>query len=102
MEDTLRTVFISNPPDSSSQVLTSATENTFACMKAAYDVGINFFDCAEGYANGESERVMGEAIKKFGWKRSDLVVSTKVRVTRHPPPRLCAQMHLQGLGIGFC
>jgi len=53
-------------------------ENTFACMKAAYDVGINFFDCAEGYAGGESERVMGEAIKKFAWKRSDIVVSTKI------------------------
>jgi aryl-alcohol dehydrogenase-like predicted oxidoreductase len=53
-------------------------ENTFACMKAAYDVGINFFDCAEGYAGGESERVMGEAIKKFSWKRNDIVVSTKV------------------------
>lgn len=26
-------------------------------MKAAYDVGINFFDCAEGYAGGESEKV---------------------------------------------
>ena len=47
-------------------------------MKAAYDVGINFFDCAEGYSGGESERVMGEAIKKFNWKRNDLVVSTKV------------------------
>jgi aryl-alcohol dehydrogenase-like predicted oxidoreductase len=53
-------------------------ENTFACMKAAYDVGINFFDCAEGYAGGESERVMGQAIKKFGWKRNDLIISTKV------------------------
>lgn len=47
-------------------------------MKAAYDVGINFFDCAEGYAKGESEKIMGEAIKKFGWKRNDIVVSTKV------------------------
>ena len=47
-------------------------------MKAAYDVGINFFDCAEGYAGGESERVMGEAIKKFGWKRNDYVISTKI------------------------
>ncbi len=47
-------------------------------MKAAYDVGINFFDCAEGYSAGESERVMGQAIKKFGWKRNDLVISTKV------------------------
>ncbi|EGX45397.1 hypothetical protein TWF173_011062 [Orbilia oligospora] len=53
-------------------------EKTFACMKAAYDCGINFFDCAEGYAGGESERVMGEAIKKFGWKRNDLVISTKI------------------------
>ena len=52
-------------------------------MKAAYDVGINFFDCAEGYAGGESERVMGQAIKKFGWKRNDLVISTKVSLT--PP-----------------
>lgn len=47
-------------------------------MKAAYDVGVNFFDCAEGYAGGESEKVMGQAIKKFGWKRNDLVISTKV------------------------
>jgi voltage-dependent potassium channel beta subunit len=47
-------------------------------MKAAYDVGINFFDCAEGYSDGESERVMGQAIKKFGWKRNDLVISTKI------------------------
>lgn len=53
-------------------------ESTFACMKAAYDCGINFFDCAEGYAGGESERVMGQAIKKFAWKRNDLVISTKI------------------------
>jgi aryl-alcohol dehydrogenase-like predicted oxidoreductase len=53
-------------------------------MKAAYDVGINFFDCAEGYSGGESERVMGEAIKKFNWKRNDLVVSTKVYWKCHP------------------
>lgn len=49
-------------------------------MKAAYDVGVNFFDCAEEYSGGESERVMGEAIKKFKWKRNDLVISTKVSV----------------------
>ncbi|KAL9623887.1 MAG: hypothetical protein Q9160_001879 [Pyrenula sp. 1 TL-2023] len=50
----------------------------FDCMKAAYDAGINFFDCAEAYAGGKSEIVMGEAIKKFGWKRNDLVISTKI------------------------
>ena len=36
-------------------------------MKEAYDRGINFFDCAEAYAGGKSEIVMGEAIKKFGY-----------------------------------
>lgn len=56
-------------------------EGTFACMKAAYDSGVNFFDCAEVYADGESERVMGEAIKKYGWKRNDLVITTKACVT---------------------
>ncbi|KAG4220828.1 hypothetical protein PC116_g30693 [Phytophthora cactorum] len=29
-------------------------ENTFSCMKAAYDSGINFFDCAEAYAGKET------------------------------------------------
>lgn len=54
-------------------------------MKAAYDCGVNFFDCAEGYAEGESEIVMGEAIKKYGWKRNDLVISTKVRTRPRAP-----------------
>jgi len=53
-------------------------EKTYTCMKAAYDNGINFFDCAEGYAGGKSEEVMGQAIKKYGWKRNDLVISTKL------------------------
>ncbi|KFY88428.1 hypothetical protein V498_06795 [Pseudogymnoascus sp. VKM F-4517 (FW-2822)] len=53
-------------------------DKTFACMKAAYDAGINFFDCAEGYAAGESEKSMGAAIAKYGWSRNDLVISTKI------------------------
>lgn len=52
-------------------------------MEAAHDCGVNFFDCAEAYAKGESEIVMGEAIKKFGWKRNDLVISTKVSAVLH-------------------
>lgn len=47
-------------------------------MKAAYDCGVNFFDCAEGYAAGKSEIVMGQAVKKFGWNRCDIVISTKI------------------------
>lgn len=62
--------------------MTRTAEGTYACMKAAYDEGVNFFDCAEAYAGGESEKVMGEAIRKYGWKRNDIVVSTKVG--QHP------------------
>ncbi len=45
-------------------------------MHAAFDQGVNFFDNAEAYGNGEAERLMGAALKDF--KRSDLVVSTKI------------------------
>lgn len=48
------------------------------CMAAAYEHGVNFFDNAEGYANGNAETVMGNVIKKLGWKRENLVVSTKI------------------------
>ncbi len=47
-------------------------------MAAAYDAGVNFFDNAEVYANGESERVMGEALKKLGWRRGSYLVTTKL------------------------
>lgn len=48
------------------------------CMHAAYEAGVNFFDNAEAYANGNAEIVMGNVIKKAGWRREDLVVSTKI------------------------
>lgn len=48
------------------------------CMAAAYDAGVNFFDNAEAYAGGKAEEVMGRLIRKAGWKRSDLVISTKI------------------------
>lgn len=47
-------------------------------MKQAYDCGINFFDTAESYAAGQSEVVMGAAIKKYGWNRNDIVITTKL------------------------
>ncbi len=47
-------------------------------MKQAYDAGINFFDNAEVYAAGDSERIMGRIIKKLGWSRDSYCVSSKV------------------------
>ncbi|MBK9627379.1 MAG: aldo/keto reductase [Flavobacteriales bacterium] len=47
-------------------------------MKTAYDGGINFFDNAEIYARGESERVMGKILKKMKWPRDTWTVSSKV------------------------
>jgi voltage-dependent potassium channel beta subunit len=46
-------------------------------MAAAFDAGINFFDNAEAYAGGQSEVVMGQALKALGWPRLNYVVSTK-------------------------
>jgi voltage-dependent potassium channel beta subunit len=47
-------------------------------MTIAYDAGVNFFDNAEVYNDGDAEKIMGEVIKKTGWKQSDLVLSTKI------------------------
>jgi voltage-dependent potassium channel beta subunit len=54
------------------------TEMAYQCMEAAYNEGVNFFDNAEAYSQGKAETMMGEIIKKAGWKRSDLVISTKI------------------------
>jgi voltage-dependent potassium channel beta subunit len=48
------------------------------CMTAAYEAGVNFFDNAEAYAGGQAEIVMGNVIKQQGWRRENLVVSTKI------------------------
>lgn len=54
------------------------TDLALDCMSAAHDAGVNFFDNAEAYAGGESERIMGEALARLGWPRQTYVLSTKV------------------------
>jgi voltage-dependent potassium channel beta subunit len=52
--------------------------DAIALMSHAYDEGINFFDNAEGYEAGQSEVLMGAALKKLGWGRDTFSVSSKV------------------------
>jgi voltage-dependent potassium channel beta subunit len=47
-------------------------------MVKAYEKGVNFFDNAEIYARGESERVMGRILSKLKWDRTSYLVSSKV------------------------
>ncbi len=55
-----------------------AEDLAYDCMKAAYDVGVNFFDNAEAYAGGKAETIMGKVFQRAGWRRSSYVVSTKL------------------------
>lgn len=47
-------------------------------VRAAFDAGINFIDTANVYAGGESERILGQAIRNVGIPRDDMVIATKV------------------------
>src|SRR5260221_11886215 len=46
-------------------------------MGIAYDKGVNFFDNAESYADGESELMMGRGVKKKNWDRTSYALSSK-------------------------
>lgn len=46
-------------------------------LKAAFDAGINTWDTADTYSNGESERIIGKAIKQYNIPRGRLVIMTK-------------------------
>jgi len=68
-------------------------------MGIAYDNGINFFDNAEVYALGESEKMMGRVLKKKKWDRTSYVVSSKAfwgwRGKENKPNQTgCSRKHL--------
>ena len=68
-------------------------------MGIAYDKGINFFDNAEVYALGESEKMMGRVLKKKKWDRTSYTVSSKAfwgwRGTDNKPNQTgCSRKHL--------
>jgi len=58
------------------------------CLSAAKEAGVNFFDNAEAYSAGESERVMGAAIRELGWQRHEYIVSTKLFWGLHEVPNM--------------
>jgi voltage-dependent potassium channel beta subunit len=47
-------------------------------MTVAYDAGVNFFDNAEAYANGQAEVIMGRVLRDTQWGRDTFIVSSKV------------------------
>ena len=55
---------------------TEAEKTALATVNAAFDAGINFFDCADAYSGGAAERFLGKALKEHS--RSEYVVSSKV------------------------
>ena len=61
-------------------------EPSFAIVRKALDLGINFFDTADVYSAGQSEEILGRALKSFGVKRDDVVVATKVYQPMGPGP----------------
>ena len=54
-------------------------EDANAMVKKAYESGINFFDTADMYSFGESEEILGNALKTLNVPREKFVIATKVR-----------------------
>lgn len=62
-------------------------QDSLQALRSAYDVGINFFDTAEMYANGYSEQLLGRAL---GDVREKIIISTKVSPHHLAPAELKA------------
>ena len=60
-------------------------EESFKIIDRAIEAGINLFDCADVYAQGESERILGEAFARNG-KRKDIFITSKVFMRTGPGP----------------
>jgi aryl-alcohol dehydrogenase-like predicted oxidoreductase len=55
-------------------------------LRLSIDAGVNFVDTADVYSEGESERILGRAIKDLGIARQDVIIATKVRGRMGPGP----------------
>jgi aryl-alcohol dehydrogenase-like predicted oxidoreductase len=61
-------------------------EASFAIVRKALELGINFLDTADVYSAGESEQILGRALQALGTRRDDLVIATKVFQAVGPGP----------------
>jgi aryl-alcohol dehydrogenase-like predicted oxidoreductase len=57
---------------------TIGEDESLAMVKKAVEAGINFFDTADAYGRGESEEILGRALKTLGVRRDETVIATKV------------------------
>ncbi|HIK54288.1 MAG TPA: aldo/keto reductase [Synechococcales cyanobacterium M55_K2018_004] len=53
-------------------------------VSKAVDAGVNFIDTADAYSEGESEKILGNALRSVGVKREEIVIATKVRLRMGP------------------
>ncbi len=75
-------------------------QQSTATIHAALDAGVNFFDTAAVYGNGESETLLGKAL---GDRRADVVVASKVRPDMMAPDEVIrgCEESLQRLGTDY-
>jgi aryl-alcohol dehydrogenase-like predicted oxidoreductase len=77
-----------------------AREDSLAAVRAALECGVNFFDTAPVYGDGDSEEILGEAL---GPRRKEVVIATKVRPAHLSPPmiRECCENSLRALRTDY-
>ena len=71
--------------------------DSIAALRAAFDAGVTFFDSAEGYGDGASERLVGKALADA---RDQVVIASKVSPNHYPPAglRAACERSLANLG----
>lgn len=86
-------------------------EGWLKSAKAAYEAGVNYFDSAEIYGMGDGDRLLGRAIKEFGWERKSLVIAVKLLYSGPGPnDSFMSRKHiiegckasLERIGIEYC
>ena len=79
-----------------SRSASSARRTVDGIVGRALDAGINFIDTADVYSEGLSEELTGQALRRLGVKRSDVVIATKVhgRMGQGPNDRGSSRGHI--------